>query len=150
MMMSTPNDDEASDHDSCVDLKKVWVPSPHPSVVSLSKSSIHSSLSHENNESNLSLLSYSYPSSRSSDHKEEIEEDYDEEDHDEEGSDLVHILRKDEEEEFAYEFPLDHLEMIKVLGKGCMGKVNTMFALSYHFSPLTLFLSSSVDFRYFW
>lgn len=122
MMMSTPNDD-ASDHDSSVDFKKVWVPSPHPSVVSLSKSSILSSLNNGNNESNLSLLSYSYPSSRHSDHKEDIEEDYEDEDHDEDGSDLVHILRKDEEEDFAYEFPLDHLEMIKVLGKGCMGKV---------------------------
>lgn len=129
-MMSTPND-EASDHDS-VDFKKVWVPSPHPSVISLSKS-IHSSI-HQNNESNLSILSYSYPSSNHSDRKSLIEEDYDEV---EDNSDLVDILKNDEEEDFVYEFPLDHLEMIKVLGKGCMGKVNRSysFLLSFFLIP---------------
>ncbi|KAI9263937.1 kinase-like domain-containing protein [Helicostylum pulchrum] len=36
--------------------------------------------------------------------------------------DLIDMIKKEAQIPLAYQFPLDHLEMIKVLGKGCMGK----------------------------
>lgn len=121
--------DDTSNHNT-TDNEKVWVPSPHPSIVSLplsvrNKSSISQMSCHSNgNGSNLSIQSYGYQHSLNNDNNnndddemnDEVDEDEDEDD------DLIHIMAKSEEE--IYEFPLDHLEMIKVLGKGCMGKVN--------------------------
>lgn len=132
-MVPTPNDD-TSDHNtsSISNIEKVWVPSPHPSVVSLhSTTTTTSARSNSNscnksiisqhsqhNDSNLSIQSYSY---RHSGQHSPINDGDEYEDDD----DLIHIMAKNDEDvdNFVYEFPLDHLEMIKVLGKGCMGKV---------------------------
>ena len=121
--LSAPNDDTITTNDqrNNVQLEKVWVPSPHPSVISLAStssqpqqplSSIHSLTSH-GNESELSLVNYSYPSSIQHSALNDDDED-----------DLVHVMTG--ELNSIYEFPLDNLEMIKVLGKGCMGKVSSI------------------------
>jgi hypothetical protein len=135
----TPNDD-ISDHNSTndvdsrsIDIGTVWVPSPHPSIVSLplsrrtSKShSIHSSISkisHHSysNSNNNSIHRYSNSHHSYSHHSLIDDIEYEEDD------DLIHIMArndgKQQQENFEYDFPLDHLEMVKVLGKGCMGKV---------------------------
>ncbi|CEP18852.1 hypothetical protein [Parasitella parasitica] len=83
--------------DSRIDIGKVWVPSPHPSNISLSNS-INTNL----------------------DEEQQVEQAEDEDD------DLFEMLSKSTNHYCHYHqdhFPLDHLEMIKVLGKGCMGKV---------------------------
>ncbi|KAI8640665.1 kinase-like domain-containing protein [Parasitella parasitica] len=81
--------------DSRIDVGKVWVPSPHPSVISL-------------------------PNSINTNHDDEQQDDDDDDDN------LFDMLSKSTDHYPHYHqdtFPLDHLEMIKVLGKGCMGKV---------------------------
>lgn len=86
--------------DSRIDVGKVWVPSPHPSIISLPNSI----------------------RTNSRDEKAQQEEQ-------EEEDDLIDILsrRSVRSQQHYYQdaFPLDHLEMIKVLGKGCMGKVSS-------------------------
>jgi hypothetical protein len=80
--------DRESIVDSRIDVGKVaWVPSPHPSEVSLCASL----------------------------NQNETEEEDDD--------DLIHMIAQNQFNK-EYEFPLDHLEMLKVLGKGCMGKVD--------------------------
>lgn len=88
---------EGSIVDSRIDVGKAWVPSPHPSIISL-------------------------PNSIRTSHQDESEEE-EEEDED----DLIDILSRHSDsaqQHYQDTFPLDHLEMIKVLGKGCMGKVS--------------------------
>ncbi|KAG1081552.1 hypothetical protein G6F42_022905 [Rhizopus arrhizus] len=88
---------EGSIVDSRIDVGKAWVPSPHPSIISL-------------------------PNSIKTSHQDEAEEEEEEEDED----DLIDILSRHSgsaQQHYQDTFPLDHLEMIKVLGKGCMGKV---------------------------
>lgn len=84
--------------DSRIDIGKVWVPSPHPSIISL-------------------------PNSIKSNHD---DQEYDDQDEDE-NDDLLDIISRNTNPDNCNQdasFPLDHLEMIKVLGKGCMGKVS--------------------------
>jgi hypothetical protein len=72
----------------------VWVPSPQLSMTSL-PSSLHTKQQQQQQE----------------------DEDFDDED-------FFNIHRpQDSTDEIPY-FPLDNLEMLKVLGKGCMGKVS--------------------------
>lgn len=82
--------------DSRIDVGKVWVPSPHPSIISLPNSI-----------------------------KTNSREDEAEEDEDDNDSLIDRLSRHSARSQQHYQdtFPLDHLEMIKVLGKGCMGKV---------------------------
>lgn len=83
--------------DSRIDVGKVWVPSPHPSIISLPNSI-----------------------------KTNSREDEAEEDEDDNDSLIDRLSRHSARSQQHYQdtFPLDHLEMIKVLGKGCMGKVS--------------------------
>ncbi|KAG2235807.1 hypothetical protein INT48_003919 [Thamnidium elegans] len=102
---------------------KVWVPSPDVSVVSLPISNRHLSraISQISRQSSHLSIHSSHLSSHqvisrptsvySNNQSEESEED------------LIDLIKKEHHEPVAYQFPLDHLEMIKVLGKGCMGKV---------------------------
>jgi hypothetical protein len=105
-----------------------WVPSPHPSIVNLPLSSRRNS-------------------SNSSSHHNYYSEEEEQEQEDEDDQDIINIMTENdninggqEDNIDYYEFPLDNLEMIKVLGKGCMGKVNKK---KYHISlsPLTYPLS---------
>lgn len=141
--------------DSSIDIGKVWVPSPHPSVISLSSSRIDRSSSHRSRVSRRSSISrHSHVSRRSSISRHttsrpnsihrrsslgrkssishhspphSIESSIKSEDGDD---DLMNMLPKEQDvNEFEYDFPLENLEMIKVLGKGCMGKVSTLFKL---------------------
>lgn len=81
----------ADSHESIVDSridvgKLVWIPSAHPSEVSLPLNQPQQEFSDDDND------------------------------------DLIHMVPQSQFNT-EYEFPLDHLEMVKVLGKGCMGKV---------------------------
>lgn len=164
---STPNDNVI---DSSIEIGKVWVPSPHPSVISLSNSvhsrrsshrssiSRHSSISRRNSMSrqqnssrsisivrrtsfgrrssisrNRHLSHCSNPSHHSNDsHHSNVSghlnnlESYVQEEEESDEEDLMNILPKENVDinGFEYESPLENLEMIKVLGKGCMGKVS--------------------------
>ncbi|KAI8331298.1 kinase-like domain-containing protein [Blakeslea trispora] len=93
--------------DNSSDIGKKWVPSPHPSIMNVSAySSRHNSIL-----KNTDSIVYD-------DTKHLDQED----DNDEEEDDLMELINHPSEARFRCD-PLDNLEMLKVLGKGCMGKV---------------------------
>lgn len=79
----------------------LWVPSPQLSMTSLPISS------HPHDEH-------------------EMEQDMEEEEELDDDEEFFNITRSQNSNVTPY-FPLDHLEMIKVLGKGCMGKVTSNY-----------------------
>jgi hypothetical protein len=103
------NNDNAESIDSNPDVAKMWVPNPMHSVVSFS-------------------------TRNSQQHQEEEEEEQEEDDEMEQ--DDIDIV--DSVSNHNSDFPLDHLEMIKVLGKGCMGKVrlNYITLASFNNHPM--------------
>lgn len=142
-LVPTPptNDDDISSSainnevDSRIDVGKVWVPSTHPSIRSLPLSRHSSKRSSQHSiTSSISKISrhgnsiHSYNNTQHNCHIDDIEDDEDD--------DLIHIMAKNDngvlqQQQSEYDFPLDHLEMVKVLGKGCMGKVCSFFSLFY-------------------
>ncbi|GAA5812295.1 hypothetical protein MFLAVUS_005746 [Mucor flavus] len=101
-----------------------WVPSPNLSVVSLPISNRHISRAISQLSRQSSHLSIN--SSHLSSHHHHISRPtsvYSNNQSGESEHDLVNMMKKEPQGPLAYQFPLDHLEMIKVLGKGCMGKV---------------------------
>lgn len=105
-----------------------WVPSPNLSVVSLPISNRHISRAISQLSRQSSHLSIN--SSHLSSHHHHISRPtsvYSNNQSGESEHDLVNMMKKEPQGPLAYQFPLDHLEMIKVLGKGCMGKVKKIF-----------------------
>ncbi|OBZ89435.1 Serine/threonine-protein kinase gad8 [Choanephora cucurbitarum] len=87
--------------DNASEIARKWVLSPHPSSISVSN----------------------YSSRHNSILKNTLSMDYDDTRHlDEDEDDLIHLIKPPSEVRFQCD-PLDNLEMLKVLGKGCMGKV---------------------------
>lgn len=121
---------------------KVWVPSPHPSIVSLPISRHSSFSTTSSSRSDRRSLKHSSLRSRrnSSIHKNlSIHHDNDHDDDDDDDDEVDELMKLVTTQAPQHEFPLDNLEMLKVLGKGCMGKVNTSAELFLFLFLLNVF-----------